>query len=46
MYVVPEVVIAKMQAYPTPKNVKDVQAFLGILGLGGFLFNWYSTFIP
>lgn len=47
MCVVPEVVIDKIQTYPTPKNVKEVQAFLGILWLRGFLFpNWYNAFIP
>lgn len=33
MHVVPKVVIAKMQAYPAPKNVKEVQAFVQILGV-------------
>ena len=32
-YIVPETVTDKMQAYPTPKNVRDMQAFVGILGL-------------
>ena len=37
--VVPEVVIDNVQAYPTPKNVKEVQAFIGIWG-------FWRTFIP
>lgn len=47
MYAVPEVRIDKIQAYPTLKNVKEVQTFLEILGIGGFLFpSCYSYFIP
>ena len=32
MRVVPEAVFGKMQAYPTPKNVKEMQGFVGIWG--------------
>lgn len=32
MHFVPEAPIDNMQAYPTPKNVKEVQAFVGIWG--------------
>lgn len=34
MHVVPEAVFDKMQAYPTPENVKEVQDFVGIWGFG------------
>lgn len=34
MYVVPEVLIDKIQVHPTPKNVKEVQVFVGIWGFG------------
>lgn len=33
IYVVPEAMFDKMQAYPNPNNVKEMQAFVGILGL-------------
>lgn len=32
MHVVPEAVFEKIQAYPTPKNVKEMQAFVGFGG--------------
>ena len=31
MHTVPEAMTDKMQTYPTPKNVKEMQASLGIL---------------
>ena len=39
MCAVPEAVIDKMQAYRTPKNVKEMKTFAGIWGFG-------KTFIP
>lgn len=33
IYVVPEAMFDKMQAYPNPKNVKEMQAFVETLGL-------------
>ena len=45
--IVPEAVIDRFQVYPTPKNAKEVQAFVGILGLGGLLFpTWHRASIP
>lgn len=35
-YILPETVTDKMQAYPTPKNVKEMQAYVEILGLEDF----------
>ncbi|XP_054543882.1 uncharacterized protein LOC129144682 [Talpa occidentalis] len=37
--VIPEAVIDKVQAYPTPTTVKQLQAFLGLLG-------YWRAFIP
>lgn len=31
-YIVLNAVFTKMQAYPTPKNVNEMQAFVGTLG--------------
>lgn len=33
MHVVPEAVFEKMQAYPTPNNIKEKQVFIRILGV-------------
>lgn len=38
MYIVPETVIVKVQAYPIPKNMKEVQTFEGML-------EFWKTFI-
>ena len=47
MHVIPEAVIDEVQTYPTPKNMKEVQAFIGILGFEGLLFpTWYSASVP
>ena len=35
MYIILEAMIDKMQAYPTPKNMKEMQAFVWIWGLEG-----------
>lgn len=44
---VPEAVTDKVQASPTPKNVKKVQAFVGIFKLGRIVMpTWYSAHIP
>lgn len=46
MHVVPEAGIEKIQAYPTPKNVKQMQAFVGDWGFGRTLFpTWRSASI-
>lgn len=39
MHISPESVMGKMPAYPSPKNRKEVQGFVGIWGPG-------RTFIP
>lgn len=42
--VAPEDMIGKVQTYLTPKNVNEVQAFVGILQLEGFLFPiWHNA---
>lgn len=41
--IVPETVIDKMQAYLSPKNVKDVQTSAGVWGLFP---SWYIASIP
>lgn len=47
MHAVPEAMTDKVQAYSTPKNMKEVQALVGILEFGGFLFSmWHSVSIP
>lgn len=44
--VVPEAVIDMMRAHPTPKNGKEVQVFVGILGSWRLLFPMsHSPFI-
>ena len=46
MHIVSEAVIGKVQTYPIPKNVKEVQAFVGILGFGGLSFPiWHNASI-
>lgn len=45
--VVPQAVIHKVQAYPNPKNVKEVRIFVRILESGGLLFpTWHSASAP
>ena len=39
IHIVSEAVTDKVQAYPTPKNMREVPAFVGILGL-------WKTFLP
>lgn len=39
MCIVPEAVTDEVQDYPTPKNIKETQAFVGILK---FLKDFYS----
>lgn len=47
IHVVPKAMIVEMQAYQTPKNVKGIQAFIGISGSGGLLFlTWHSAPVP
>lgn len=47
MWVVPEAVINKTYDYSTPRNRKELQAFVGIQGFGGLLLpTWHSASIP
>lgn len=39
--------VGKVQAHPTPTNMKEVWAFVGIWGFGKTLFStWHSASIP
>lgn len=43
-HVVPKDVTDKVQAYPSPKNARELQDFVGIWGFGGLLFStWHSA---
>lgn len=37
-HAVPEIGLDKIQAYPSPKIAKEIQAFVGMLGFGKLLF--------
>lgn len=44
---VPKAVTDKAQAYPTPKNMKDVQDFVGNWGFRGLLLStWHGASLP
>lgn len=46
MRIVPEAVIDKVQAYPTPKNVKEVQVFVGMWRVQGTLIPHLEQHLP
>lgn len=47
MHMVLQVVVDKVPAYPTTKNVKEVQTFVRTWVLEGLLFfTWHSAHIP